>query len=97
MEAGGQTAPVSILKKPRVTEAVNAAVRKSVMIAEGGEAAEARSEDGDRDSDDSALGLKTPDTDSDALQSLEADLYAMFDQGELTDSNYCGYSEKLPL
>ena len=73
MEAGGQTAPVSILKKPRVTEAVNAAVRKSVMIAEGGEAAEARSEDGDRDSDDSALGLKTPDTDSDALQSLEAD------------------------
>ena len=74
MEAGGQTAPVSILKKPRVTEAVNAAVRKSVMIAEGGEAAEARSEDGDRDSDDSALGLKTPDTDSDALQSLEADL-----------------------
>ena len=71
MESGPQ-APVSILKKPRVTEAVNTSVRKSVIISErseDAEDAELRSNVSEPDSEDSALCLQTGDTDTDTMQS----------------------------
>ena len=71
MESGHQ-APVSILKKPRVTEAVNTSVRKSVIISErseDAEDAELRSNVSEPDSEDSALCLQTGDTDTDTMQS----------------------------
>ena len=60
------------MKKPRVTEAVNTSVRKSVIISErseDAEDAELRSNVSEPDSEDSALCLQTGDTDTDTMQS----------------------------
>ena len=68
---GGQFTPVSILKKPRVTEAVNTSVRKVVLIADKDDVneEEVRSNVSEPDSEDSAMCVK--EEDSDNLQSME--------------------------
>ena len=69
---GGQFTPVSILKKPRVTEAVNTSVRKVVLIADkdvNEDNEEAISNVSEPYSEDSAMCVK--EGDSDNLQSMD--------------------------
>ena len=64
---GGQFTSVSILKKPRVTEAVNTSVRKVVLIADkdvNEDNEEVRSNVSEPDSEDSAMCVKEEDSDN---------------------------------
>ena len=66
---GTQQAPVSILKKSRLTEAVNTSIRKSVVISEKREQAETGSMSNmssESNFEDSDLSLKPRDMENDA-------------------------------
>ena len=69
---GTQQAPVSILKKSRLTEAVNASIRKSVVISEKREQAETEKQrlmsnmSSESNFEDSDLSLKPRDMENDA-------------------------------
>ena len=65
---GTQQAPVSILKKSRLTEAVNKSIRKSVVISEKREQAETRpmsNMSSESNFEDSDLSLKPRDMEND--------------------------------
>ena len=66
---GTQQAPVSILKKSRLTEAVNSSIRKSVVISEKREQAETglmSNMSSESNFEDSDLSLKPRDMENDA-------------------------------
>ena len=66
---GTQQAPVSILKKSRLTEAVNTSIRKSVVISEKREQAETgpmSNMSSESNFEDSDLSLKPRDMENDA-------------------------------